>query len=190
MRGSAKRASEQKRIDRRRSPGAHPERLRSRDIGNDNQRARKSELKAAKCAASAAPKLRSSVSPDRRTLTVHMPLKLHKRGGRKLVVSPDGVISHPGRAQIDNTLVKALARAHRWQNLIENGTHASIAEIARAEGINDSYVSRLMRLTLLAPDLVEAILNGRQVQGVQIEMLPRRVPTEWQKQQEIVKLSI
>jgi hypothetical protein len=141
--------------------------------------------------AAAGVRAQAVLSPDRRSLTVHVPLKLHRRGGRKVIVSPEGAIDFPRRrARIDNTLVKALARAYRWQRLIENGTYASIAEIAKAEQINDSYVTRLMRLTLLAPDIVEALLDGRQVQGAQIEMLPRRVPTEWQKQREIVKLSI
>jgi hypothetical protein len=113
---------------------------------------------------------------------VHVPLKLHKRGGRKLVISPDGVITLPRRTRIDNTLVKALARAYRWQTLIENGTYASIAEIARAEQINDSYVSRLLRLTLLAPEIVEAILDGMQVAGLHIDALLKPMPVEWEKQ--------
>jgi hypothetical protein len=90
----------------------------------------------------------------------------------------------PRRAQIDNTLVKALARAFRWQKLIENGTYASIAEIARAEEINDSYVSRLLRLTLLAPEIVESILDGRQVPGIQIETVLKPMPVEWGKQRQ------
>jgi hypothetical protein len=138
--------------------------------------------KAAKCGASVGPKLRSPVSPDRRTLTVRIPLKLHKRGGRKLVVSPDGVITLPRRTEIDNTLVKALARAFRWQKLIENGTYANIAELARAEQINDSYVSRLLRLTLLAPEIVETILDGGQPPALQIEALLKPMPVEWEKQ--------
>jgi hypothetical protein len=75
-----------------------------------------------------------------------------------------------------------LARAFRWQKLLENGTYASIAEIARAEEINDSYVSRLLRLTLLAPDIVEAILDGRQGTGLQIEALTKPMPVEWERQ--------
>jgi hypothetical protein len=113
-----------------------------------------------------------------------VPLTLHKRGGRKLIVSPEGVVSLPRRVHIDNTLVKAFARAFRWQKLIENGIYASIAEIARAEQINDSYVSRLLRLTLLAPDIVEAILDGRQVAGLQIEALLRPMPVEWERQRQ------
>ena len=184
MRGRAKRSRERERVGRTHSASAHPERIQSRETGEINQRARKGGPKAEECAASAAPKRPSSDSPDRRTLTVRIPLKLHKRGGRKLVVSPDGVVTIPRGARIDNTLVKALARAYRWQKLIENGTYASIAEIARAEQINDSYVSRLLRLTLLAPDILQAILDGRQVVGLQIEALFKPMPVEWERQRQ------
>jgi hypothetical protein len=130
-------------------------------------------------------KFRNSRPPDRRTLTVHVPLKLHKRGGRKLIVSPDGVIALPQRTRIDSTIVKALARAFRWQRLIENGTYASVAEVARAEEINDSYVSRLLRLTLLAPEIVEVILDGRQAPELSIEALLKPLPVEWERQRKL-----
>lgn len=66
------------------------------------------------------------------------------------------------RLDLDSTLVKALARAFRWRNLLETGVNGSVAAVAAAEKINSSNVSRVLRLTLLAPDLVEAILDGRQ----------------------------
>jgi hypothetical protein len=175
-----KRTPEALQASQKGSASTRPERLRSRDIGEANQRSGKSEPKAAKRAVG--PKLRSSVSPDLRTLTVHVPLKLHKRGGRTLVVGPDDLVSLPRCARIDNTLVRALARAFRWQKLLEGSTYASIAELARAEQINDSYVSRLLRLTLLAPDIVEAILDGRRSLGLQIETLLKPMPVEWEKQ--------
>ena len=105
----------------------------------------------------------SQLSDDGATLTVFIPMTFTPRGGRKLVVSPDGVPAWAGsRSRVDDTLVKALGRAFRWRKLLETGVHGTVDEIARAEGINDSYVSRILRLTLLAPDIVEAILDGRQ----------------------------
>jgi hypothetical protein len=96
-----------------------------------------------------------------------------------------------GRARrSDSALVKALARAYRWQKLLENGSYASIAEIARAEQINDSYVSRLLRLTLLAPEIVEAILDGRQRTGLQIEALLKPMPVEWERQGAVIVTSV
>jgi hypothetical protein len=96
------------------------------------------------------------------TLTVTVPLTIRRRGGRKLVLSPAGEeITAPARPRIDNTLVKALARAFRWRKLLETGVYVTVAEMADAESINRSYVSRVLRLTLLAPELVESILEGR-----------------------------
>ena len=81
-------------------------------------------------------------------------------------------------------MVKAIARAFRWREMLENGTHATIAEIAAAEKINESYVGRVLRLTLLAPDIVEAILGGRQPAGLQLDRLMRRFPVEWGEQRQ------
>jgi hypothetical protein len=99
---------------------------------------------------------------DQDTITVAVPITIRKRGGRKLVLSPAGEeITAPARPRIDNTLVKALARAFRWRKLLEAGVYATVAEMADAENINRSYVSRVLRLTLLAPEIVESILDGR-----------------------------
>lgn len=123
-----------------------------------------------------------TLSKDHHTLTVRMPFAIKKRGGRKLVIAPDGVPWSPPRTRIDNTMVKALARAHRWKRLLENGEFASVAELAAAEKINESYVCRILRLTLLAADIVEAILDGRQPPELQIEILLKPFPVEWSDQ--------
>jgi hypothetical protein len=95
------------------------------------------------------------------TLTVTVPMTFRKRGGRKLVISPAGADAWaPPRARVDNAMVKALARAHRWQKLLDAGRYQTVRELAEAENINPSYVARVLRLTLLAPDIVEAILDG------------------------------
>jgi hypothetical protein len=119
----------------------------------------------------------------RQTVTVHVALSIHKRGGRKLVLAPDGTEDcAPPRHRIDNSMVKAIARAFRWRKQIETGTYASVAEIASAEKINDSYVGRILRLTLLAPEIVEAIVSGRQVPQITLAVLMRSFPAEWEKQ--------
>ena len=121
---------------------------------------------------------------DGRTVTVRVPISIRRRGGRKLVLAPDGaeVTAALVTRHIDNAMVKAIARAFRWRDMLENGTHATIAEIAAAEKINDSYVGRVLRLTLLAPAIVEAILNGRQPEDMQLEDLLRRFPVGWREQ--------
>ena len=107
------------------------------------------------------------LSEDGRTVTVRVPISIRRRGGRKLVLAPDGtnVTAAPVARHIDNAMVKAIARAFRWREMLESGVYGTIAEIASAESINESYVGRVLRLTLLAPVLVEAILNGRQPEG-------------------------
>jgi hypothetical protein len=103
------------------------------------------------------------MSSDGRTLTVHVPLTFRKRSGRKLVIALQGAEAWaPPRPRIDNAMVKAIARAFRWRNLLETSTHTTVAEIAAVEKINASYVGRVLRLTMLSPEIVEAILDGRQ----------------------------
>ncbi len=86
------------------------------------------------------------------------------------------------RARIDNTMVKALARAHRWKKQLDSGRYQTVQDLAEAEKINPSYIARVLRLTLLAPDVVEAILDGRQPAGMQLDHLLAPFPVEWHKQ--------
>ena len=93
-------------------------------------------------------------------------------------MAPDGTELAPtSKPQPDGTLVKALARAWRWQTLLDDGVHTGLADLADAERINRSYVCRVLRLTLLAPDLVERILDGRPTPGLAQLMQP--FPVEW-----------
>jgi hypothetical protein len=115
------------------------------------------------------------------TITVHVPLKIRKYGGRKLVIAPDGGSLAPA-SRIDNTLVKALARAHRWKKMLEDGHFSSIAELATAEKINSTYLSRILKLTLLAPDIVEAILDGRQPPSMTLKVAMEPFSAEWDEQ--------
>ena len=101
----------------------------------------------------------SRVKPIPETVTLHVPFRIVKRGGRKEMRLPEGA-SQTRKA--DNTLVKALARAFRWKRMLESGEFATIAELAEHEGIAPSYMTRVLRLTLLAPEIVEAILDGKQ----------------------------
>jgi hypothetical protein len=116
-----------------------------------------------------------------RTLVVRVPLPAHRRGSRKLVVSPGGVAWAGPRAVIDSTIVKALARAHRWKAMLESGELASLTELAKSEKINLSYLCRMLRLTLLAPDIVEALLNGKHSE-LELSDLLRPIPLMWGEQ--------
>jgi hypothetical protein len=117
------------------------------------------------------------------SITVRVPLAIRRRPGRKTVVTPvrEGVgPATPTRA--DPALVKALARAFRYQRLLDEGRYASISEMAAAERIERGYLGSLLRLTLLAPALVEAILDGRQPDGLTLRQLLEPLPASWAEQ--------
>ena len=120
------------------------------------------------------------------TMTVRVPISFKRRRGRKRIVAPDGseqvpALSSPNR-EIDSALVKAIARAYRWQRMLESGEFATLRELAKAERLDPAYVSRVFRLTLLAPTCVEAILSGRQSSGTTAKKLMSRLPSEWSRQ--------
>jgi hypothetical protein len=120
---------------------------------------------------------------DGGTLVVRIPMRLGRQRGRKRILAPDGSeLTPPTKPQPDGVLVKALARAWRWQKLLDKGVYGSVTEIAEAEKISKSYVSRILRLALLAPDIVEAVLGGWADQRVMLERLERPLPTGWEEQ--------
>jgi hypothetical protein len=124
---------------------------------------------------------RATVSADGETITVHIPMKFTKRGARKLVVTPDGAEWAP-RPRVDNAMVKALARAFRWRKMLDEGVYSTIDDFARAKRLPPSYVSSILRLMLLALEIVEAILDGRQPAGRQLDDLLEGFPLEWEGQ--------
>ena len=122
---------------------------------------------------------------DGETITVFIPMTWKRRGGQKVIIAPDGSDAWaPAKARPDETLIRALARAHRWNRMLEAGRYCSAQEIADAEKIGRSFVSRLLRLTLLAPDIQEAILEGRQAKAMQLEELTRAMASVWGEQRE------
>jgi hypothetical protein len=110
-------------------------------------------------------------------------MRFQRRGGRKRIVAPDGSEIVPiSKPQPDGTLLKALARAWRWQGMLDSGEYGTLADLADAERIGRSYVCRVLRLTLLAPDIVERILDGRPTAGLAQFLKP--FPVEWEQQRQ------
>ena len=122
------------------------------------------------------------ISQDGRTAMVSISVNFLQRGGRKQILSPPGAAPWSPAPRVDGALVKAVVRAHRWRQLIESGKYATSAELAKAEKVNDSYLSRILRLTLMAPGIVEAILAGRQPSTLQLDDLLKPLPAEWAQQ--------
>jgi hypothetical protein len=116
------------------------------------------------------------------TLTIRIPIRLQRRGGRKLIMTPEGVTAPARKPSRDETLVKALVRAHRWRRKIESGRAKSITDLAEQEGVTVAYACRLLPLTCLAPDIVEAILDGRQPKGLRLAALLGNALRGWEEQ--------
>jgi hypothetical protein len=126
---------------------------------------------------------KAKVSDDGRTVTVRVPISIRRRGGRRLVLAPDGIdiTATAVTRHIDNSMVKTIARAFRWREMLEDGKYATIREIATAERISETYVGRILRLTFLAPGIIERILDGRQA-GLQLDTLMKGFTVDWQAQ--------
>ena len=113
------------------------------------------------------------------SITVRVPLSVRQRAGRKTVVTPGYGDSAPVPLRTDPALVKALARAFRWQRLLDEGRYASISEMAQAERIERGYLGKVLQLTLLAPEVVEAILDGKLADEPSLPMRLSGVPPLW-----------
>ena len=118
-------------------------------------------------------------------LVISIPMKFKRIGGRKEIIVPHGLGSPAAaRVGIQRPLAIALARAHRWKDRLENGRFHSVIELADAMGLDRSYVARILRLTLLAPGIIEAIMNGNERDGMSLDQLVRAVPARWEEQRE------
>ena len=121
-------------------------------------------------------------SPDK--VTVHVPMTFVIRGGRKAII-PDKTADQPlpvRSSRTDNALLKALARAYRWRQMIEDGEYASITELAKAENINQSYACRILRLTLLAPSIISEILDEQMTSDLMLKQIMKPLPARWDDQ--------
>jgi hypothetical protein len=126
---------------------------------------------------------RPTLSKDGCTITVHIPMTMRHQGGRKQVVTPAGATPWiPIPPRVNNTLVKAIARAHRWRDMLESGNYATVRDLAKAETIDEVYLGRVLRLTLLAPKIVEAILEGKHPATLELDDLLKQFPIEWEQQ--------
>ena len=117
------------------------------------------------------------------SITVRVPLAIRRRPGRKTIVTPEGeAVPAPVRTRADPALVKALAWAHRWQRMLVEGRYASISEMATTEKLDRGYLGRILQLTLLAPDIVEAVLDGQNLGELTLPRLLEPFPLEWARQ--------
>ena len=119
------------------------------------------------------------------TLTIRIPMRLQRRGGRKLIMTPEGAAAPTRKPSRDEAMVRALVRAHRWRRRIERGQARSITDLAEQEGVTHAYVSRLLPLTCLAPDIIETILDGRQPKGLRLADMLGNGSVGWEEQRRL-----
>ncbi len=118
-------------------------------------------------------------------LVIRIPMTFKRRGGRKEIIVPEGLAAAPlSKSPTQEPLVVALGRAHHWKELIDGGRYATVTDLAAALQVDRAYVSRMLRLTLLAPDIIEAILRGTEPSGLSLAKLTGRIPLLWTEQRQ------
>src|SRR5208337_181536 len=117
------------------------------------------------------------------TIVRDIPMQMKRRG-----VEMRLIIGGTGPARVDRTLLKTIVRAHKWFNELVSGRVHTMAEIASQEGVDKSYVSRVMTLAFLAPDITESIIAGRQPADLSVEKLTKRIdlPLDWGRQRQLL----
>ena len=128
-----------------------------------------------------------TIENDNECVSVRIPMKMKRRGGRKVIIVPDGLESIASNQSYCNiSLAVAVARAHQWQELFLSGKYATATDLAHKLGLDRSYVTRMMRLALLAPDIIDAILDGREPDGLTFKQLTvKPVPLAWSQQRKL-----
>ncbi|MBF0127557.1 MAG: hypothetical protein HQM02_10150 [Magnetococcales bacterium] len=126
--------------------------------------------------------MKAELSKDGSTIIVSIPMQMRKRGGRTLIVAPEGMTLAQPR---EESLVKLVVRAHHWLKLLKEKKFSSVRELAEHKGIDASYVAKILRLTLLAPDIVTLILDGRQPDCMTWKELRKSFPMLWSEQRKL-----
>ncbi|MBI2844854.1 MAG: hypothetical protein HYX78_15790 [Armatimonadetes bacterium] len=119
-------------------------------------------------------------------LIVDIPMRLKKRGGRRHIIVSDRLQTAETKHDYSESLALAITRSHRWKELIDSGRFSSISELAQAICLDVSYAARLYRLTLLAPDIIEAILDGNEPDGLSMRVLSQPIPLDWKAQRKLL----
>jgi hypothetical protein len=136
----------------------------------------------------ASPTHKIRITQNGGTVTVHIPITFRQRAGRKQILTPSGSAPWSPAPRVDTALLKAIVRAYRWREMLESGKYSCSADLAKAEKVNASYLGRILRLTLVAPEIIEPILNGHQPGTLQLSDLLKPLPVIWEKQRSTLRL--
>lgn len=127
---------------------------------------------------------KAMISLDGTAIVISVPVNFTRKFGRRYMIVPpiEGDTPFTAPPRKDDTLLKALARAHKWSQWLETGKVKKIDHLAADNDINPSYVSRIIRLNLLAPDIKEMILDGRQPKTMKLSVMLNPFPNDWEAQ--------
>ncbi len=129
--------------------------------------------------------MKGKLSPDGRTIIFKIPMRFHRRSGRRMVVLPEHEQARKRmEGPSDDPMINALAKAHRWKRMLEADGAINVRQLAEREGVDKSVMARTMRLNNMAPDIIEAILDGRKPDSFSLENLREAIPLSWQEQRE------
>lgn len=133
--------------------------------------------------------MRTQLSDDGTILHIHIPMKLRRRGGKKVIITSGNSSPKAESAMIhEDPIVRSLAKARRWQLLLESGKTSTIKDLANKEGVDNSLLARTLRLNALAPDIVELILSGDYPDEINLENLRKGIPSSWAEQRAMFNL--
>ncbi len=125
------------------------------------------------------------VRREGQAVVVHIPVRFRRRNGRQMILTDGEPAAAPTPERDANqTLIEAIAKAHRWQEQLESGQYAGVENLAQALAVDRTYAGRMLRLTSLAPDIIEAILRGDEPDGISLSKLHKNLPACWQKQRQ------
>jgi hypothetical protein len=123
-----------------------------------------------------------TVTRDGDVIVVRIPVRFYRRNGRQMVLTRgDNGQTSPDR-ETNGTLVSALAKAYCWQEQIESGEYAGLEDLPAANGVDRTYVGRILRLTSLAPEIIERIVSGDEPGGISLRRLQKDLPMIWTEQ--------
>ena len=127
--------------------------------------------------------MKPTLEVEGNSLVINVPMKFKRRGGRKEIIVPEGLKSS-GASRLDaqESLLTALAKAHLWKDLLDSGKVLSISELAQRLGLDQSYIARTLRLSYLAPDIIEDIVRGKEPSGPSLAKLHKGIPLLWEEQ--------
>jgi len=122
-----------------------------------------------------------------------VPLTIRRKRNHKVMTPPPGEHSALGSGGEDISMIRALGKAFYWQKLLDRGEFATIRDLSRSMKLEQGWVAEVLRMTMLAPDIIEAVLDGKQPRHLNLQTLRGRhdpLPRDWQEQRKLFGFAV